>query len=152
LRRRDSDASAMTAHAGDGGERVLFEGRPALLPTVGAWLLTLLTVGLALIGYWLKQRKSRYKLTSQRVVVEHGIFSQRMEQVDLYRIKDYVVERPFWQRLVGNGNLIVETSDTTTPRIHLRALPVDVVALYEALRQATEAEKARRGVRVVDYE
>jgi uncharacterized membrane protein YdbT with pleckstrin-like domain len=152
LRHADGDASAMTAHAGDGGERVLFEGRSALLPTVGAWLLTLLTVGLALIWYWLKQRQSRYKLTSQRVVVEHGIFSQRMEQVDLYRIKDYVVERPFWQRLVGNGNLIVETSDTTTPRILLRALPVDVVALYEALRQATEAEKVRRGVRVVDYE
>jgi hypothetical protein len=32
------------------------------------------------------------------------------------------------------------------------AIKTDVVKLYEAVRAATEADKARRGVRMVDYE
>ena len=32
------------------------------------------------------------------------------------------------------------------------AIQTDVVKLYESVRAATEADKARRGVRMVDYE
>ena len=31
-----------------------------------------------------------------------------MEQLDLYRVVDYVVERPFGQRVMGTGNIILE--------------------------------------------
>jgi len=83
--------------------------------------------------------------------VESGLFSKKMEQVDLYRITDYVVERPFGQRLVGTGNLVLEAINSTSPMLRLDGLKTDVMALYEKLRAATEASKARRGVRVVDY-
>jgi uncharacterized membrane protein YdbT with pleckstrin-like domain len=85
-------------------------------------------------------------------VVETGVLSKRLEQVDLYRISDYAVERPFLQRLLGTGNVVLTTLDKSTPRITLRAIKADVVALYERLRQATELEKQRRAVRVVDFE
>ena len=67
-------------------------------------------------------------------------------------IVDYVVDRPFSHCVMGNGNIVLEGMDSTTPVLEMRALPTDVVALYEALRAATEDEKRRRGVRVVDYE
>jgi hypothetical protein len=35
---------------------------------------------------------------------------------------------------------------------HPRYIKTDVVSLYERVRAATEADKARRGVRMVDYE
>ncbi|MCA9592182.1 MAG: PH domain-containing protein [Myxococcales bacterium] len=133
-------------------EQVLFAGRPALLPGLGTLLLVIFTLGLALPVLWFRRQSKSYKITTQRVVIETGLLSKSMEQIDLYRITDYVVERPFSQRILGTGNLILETMDKTTPEVHLDALSTNVVALYERLRAATETEKLRRGVRVVDYE
>jgi uncharacterized membrane protein YdbT with pleckstrin-like domain len=138
--------------AGSDGEEVLFEGRPALLPDLGQLLLCLLTAGLWLIPLYLRSLGTHYRVTTRRVVVETGVLSKRLEQVDLYRISDYAVERPFLQRLLGTGNLLLTTLDKSSPEIALRGLKTDVVALYERLRVATEAEKQRRAVRVVDYE
>jgi hypothetical protein len=42
--------------------------------------------------------------------------------------------------------------DPTTQEVKLKNLKTDVVALYEALRAATEAERVRRGVRILDNE
>ncbi|HMR07319.1 MAG TPA: PH domain-containing protein [Polyangiaceae bacterium] len=133
-------------------ERVLFTGHPAVLPGIGSLVVSVLTLGLALIYFFIRSRGRFIRITTQRIVVEHGLFSKRMEQVDLYRIVDYVVERPFGQRGLGTGNLILEAMDSSTPALRLEALPTDVVKLYEALRAATENEKRVRGVRVVDYE
>lgn len=132
-------------------EEVLYEGNPGVVPSAGALLIVILTLGLALPVLWLRAKSRHFRVTSQRIVVESGLFSKKMEQVDLYRITDYVVERPFGQRLVGTGNLVLEAIDSTSPMLRLDGLKTDVMALYEKLRAATEASKARRGVRVVDY-
>lgn len=136
----------------DAAEEVLFEGHPALLPSLGAWVVAVLTLGLALIYFWLRRASTHYRLTSERIVIESGLFSKRMDQIDIYRINDYVVERPFGQRLIGTGNLVLTAMDRSTPSLRLAGLKTDVLALYERLRKATETEKRRRGVRMVDYE
>jgi uncharacterized membrane protein YdbT with pleckstrin-like domain len=140
------------AAPGDESEQVLFSGHPALLPGLGSLLIAIFTLGLALLYLLIKQRGRHYRITTQRIVLDTGLFSKRMEQIDLYRIVDYVVERPFSQRIMGTGNLVIEAMDTTSPTLRLHALPTDIVALYEKVRTATESEKRRRGVRVVDYE
>lgn len=133
-------------------ERVLFDGHPAALPSLGAWLLAVVTLGLAALVLFIRSRGVHYRITTQRVIVERGLFGKRMDQIDLYRINDYVVERPFMQRIVGTGNLTLETMDKTSRELAMPGLPTDVVALYETLRKATEDEKRRRGVRLVDYD
>ncbi|MFO0693440.1 MAG: PH domain-containing protein [Polyangiales bacterium] len=138
--------------ASSDGEELLFDGRPALLPNVGALLIAILTVGLALVYFAIRRASIHYRITSQRVVIETGLLSKRLDQIDTYRINDYVVERPLGQRIMGTGNLVLSAMDRNTPDVHLRNLPTDVVALYERLRKATENEKRRRGVRLVDTE
>lgn len=138
--------------AAEPAEEILFEGHPALVPSIGGWLVVVLTLGLALLYFWFRRISTHYRLTSERIVIECGLFSKRMDQIDIYRINDYVVERPFGQRLIGTGNLVLTAMDRSTPELRLVGLKTDVVALYERLRKATEAEKRRRGVRMVDYE
>ncbi|MFC1642129.1 PH domain-containing protein [Myxococcota bacterium] len=133
-------------------EQVLYDGRGGLVPSIGALFVAIVTVGLGLVYFWLKRLDRHYRITTQRVVIEHGILSKRLEQIDIYRITDYVVERPFGQRLMGTGNLLLKSMDLTTPEIKLDGLKTDVVVLYEKLRRATESEKRRRGVRVIDYD
>jgi uncharacterized membrane protein YdbT with pleckstrin-like domain len=133
-------------------EELLFSGRPALVPGVGSLILAILTLGISVLVAWVRTRGIHYKITSQRVVIEQGVFSKRMEQLDLYRVVDYVVERPFGQRIMGTGNIILEAMDKTTPEIRIVAIKTNVVGLYEKLRYATEQEKRKRGVRVLDVE
>lgn len=133
-------------------EEVLFDGYPALLPTLGAWAIAVLTVGLGVVYFALRRKSVHYRVTTQRIVIERGLLSKRMDQLDVYRITDYSVELPFAQRLVGTGNLVLKSMDPTTPEVRLEALATDVRGLYENLRRATEIEKQRRGVRVIDNE
>lgn len=134
------------------GEQILFEGRPAAVPNAASWLLVVLTVGLAFVYFWMKSLGTHYRVTTKRVVIERGVLSKRMEQIDLYRIVDYVVDRPFFQRLAGTGNLVLHTMDRTSPLVELHGVKTDVAALYEKVRAASEVEKRRRGVRIVDNE
>jgi uncharacterized membrane protein YdbT with pleckstrin-like domain len=141
-----------TAESEHAGEETLFEGRPALVPSVGVLSLAILTLGLWLLPRLWARGSKLYRLTTRRIVVETGVLSKRLEQIDLYRIADYTVDRPFGQRLLGTGNLLLRTFDKSTPELTVRDIKTDVVQLYEKLRVATEAEKTRRGVRMVDYE
>ncbi len=134
------------------GEEVLFEGRAALVPSVATLLLAIVTLGLWLIVAWFQTLSRTYRITTRRIVVESGVLSKKLEQIDLYRVADYTVERPFGQRIMGTGNLLLKTFDKTTPELNVLAIKTDVVKLYEQVRAATEADKVRRGVRMVDYE
>jgi uncharacterized membrane protein YdbT with pleckstrin-like domain len=133
-------------------EETIYEGQPALLPNLGALLLCVITAGLALIYFALHRNGTKYRITSQRIVVDSGIFSKRLDQIDLYRVNDFQVERPFWQRIMGTGNLRLSTTDRINPQIALIGIPGDVVALYERVRVGVAAAKQAAGVRIVDNE
>jgi len=142
-------SSTLAAHD---GEEVLFEGRAALVPSFGTLLMAIFTLGLWLLVRWFQTVGKNYRITTRRIVVETGVLSKKLEQIDLYRVADYTVERPFGQRIMGTGNLLLKTFDKTTPELNVLSIKTDVVKLYESVRAATEADKARRGVRMVDYE
>ena len=91
-------------------EDTLYEGAPSLVPGLGSLVLAILTLGIALIYFWARRGGTTYRVTSQRIVVESGLFSKKLEQVDLYRVNDFTVERPFSQRVMGTGNLTMSTS------------------------------------------
>jgi uncharacterized membrane protein YdbT with pleckstrin-like domain len=133
-------------------EEVLFEGPPAIIHSVASLLLVIATLGLAWVWLYFKRGGTNYRITNQRIVIDRGILSKKMEQLDLYRIQDFTVDRPLGQRIMGTGNIRLSTFDKTTPSVELFGLKTDVVTLYEVLRRAVEANKAARGVRTVDYE
>lgn len=135
-----------------GQEETFFDGRPAAVGTLGAFLLCLLTVGLAYPFFWIRARSTHYRLTSQRVIVETGLFGKRVDQLDLYRIVDFVVERSFGQRVMGTGDLTIDAMDKTTPITRIAGIRANVMGLYERLRAAAEVEKQRRLVRPMDVE
>ena len=143
--------AALAATPAQPVEQVLFEGRPAAVATFGDVLLVVLTLGLGWVWLWARAVGSSYRLTTTRIVMERGLFSKRLEQIDLYRVEDYVVELPLGQRMLGTGNLVITTTDRTSHgEVRLDRLRTDVRKLYEDLRAATEADKLRRGVRRVD--
>ncbi len=71
-------------------------------------------------------------MTTRRIVVETGLLSKRLEQVDLYRVNDYTVLRPLGQRLMGTGTLVLRTLDKGSPEVTLDGIKSDVVGLLRA--------------------
>lgn len=148
----DAAALAPTRPQPLAGEETLFEGSPSLVPSLGALLFAILTLGLGLVVLWWKRGGTLYRITTQRVVVDRGLFGKTLDQLDLYRISDFVVERPFGQRVMGTGNIRLKTLDATTPELVLAGIPTDVLALYERMRAAVETAKEKRLVRLVENE
>jgi membrane protein YdbS with pleckstrin-like domain len=108
-----------------------------------SWLL--LPALLGLIRY-LQVRNHVYTLTTQRLSERSGIIFVRSDTCELYRVKDISVELPLLQRLLGCGNVILTTSDVSTPYIVLEAVH-DPMAVADLMRDNVERCRVAKGVR-----
>jgi uncharacterized membrane protein YdbT with pleckstrin-like domain len=116
----------------------------------------LILLGLILPAFWALCRWiatacNRYEVTSERVKLTTGLLSRRTTEVELYRVRDYSVVEPFWLRLVGCGNVVLATSDRTTPQFVLHAVP-HAARLKDQIRTHTERMRQRRGVRDLEVD
>ena len=93
-------------------DKIVWNGSPSQLTNIKTYILFFWTIILPLIVY-LRTRFTIYELTEERFREKTGILSQKIEELELYRVRDYTVEKPFIMRLFGLGNLILITSDKT---------------------------------------
>jgi uncharacterized membrane protein YdbT with pleckstrin-like domain len=100
---------------------------------------------------WMQTQCRRYQLTTERLRVRQGVFSRRTDEVELYRVKDYVLVEPFFLRLFGLGNVVVNTHDTTNPTVLLEAIP-DASAVRDQIRKHVELCRVQKNVRVAELE
>jgi len=63
------DLEAFVAKRESAIEKTLFSGRPAALYSIGRWTLTILTLGIGGLCYWLASLSTRYEITTQRVKI-----------------------------------------------------------------------------------
>jgi len=103
---------------------------------------------MVIIRWWMT-KATTYELTTQRLIKDSGILNRLHDEMELYRVKDYSLERPFLERLLGLGTLKILTSDVTHPSVVLRAIP-EAQEVREKLRTAVQAERDRKRVREMD--
>ncbi len=77
------------------------------------WLLTLVTLGIYWLIVFINRYYSRYRLTDQRLIMETGILGRRIDEIELFRIKDSRLHQSFLQRLVGLGDIEVSSTDAS---------------------------------------
>lgn len=131
---------------------------------VAATVFGLATAGVGALGYaalviplvmwltrWVVTKCTTYELTTQRLRIRAGILNKKVDELELFRVRDYSMEQPFLLRLVGLGNLTLITSDATTPTVAMRAIP-GVEAVREKLRNAVQSERDRKRVRQMDVD
>ncbi|RBP47534.1 PH (Pleckstrin Homology) domain-containing protein [Roseimicrobium gellanilyticum] len=119
--------------------------------TAGLSLVGLLIPLLMWIGRWWMTRTTKYELTSQRLRKTSGILNRTLDELELYRVKDYSVEMPLLMRIFGLGNIRLVTSDATTPVVDIPAIK-DAMEVRELLRTAVQAERDRKRVRELDVD
>lgn len=151
----------MTSILTSEGENTLWIGRPSQLNNTGFYLvmggLTLLSGGLLIpiTVPWVVYRifatnNTRYLLTDQRLFEERGVFSKHHDDLELYRVRDSKVTRPFLNRFFGLSTVEVATVDLSSPMVRLRGIK-DGPEFREMLRVHTERMREKRRVRDIDF-
>ncbi len=144
------DDHAKSASLPAGPEKEVWSGNPSQWTNFWWWVSCILVLPIPVaIWKWLVVKNQRYTLTSQRIKMEEGVFSKHLEEVELYRIKDTELLRPFIQRLVGLGTVRVMSSDATMPELVIPSVP-DASTVREHIRKNVELVRRARGVRELD--
>ncbi|GEP41829.1 PH domain-containing protein [Brevifollis gellanilyticus] len=128
---------------------------------VGATIMAPATAGLAYVALvipllmwlirWWVTKCTHYELTTQRLKISTGVLNRQLDELELFRVKDYAMDQPLALRLVGLGNLTLVTSDASTPTVAMRAI-ANVEDVREKLRTAVQAERDRKRVREMDVD
>ena len=131
-------------------EKQLYIGRPSQILNIISFILWCWTLFIPLIIY-LKTRFTVYEVTNQRIKLKTGILNQEIDECELYRVRDYKVVKPFFQRIFGLGKIELVTSDRSNSNINLNGIK-DPENLYNLIRDNVEKIRRKTGTREIDVE
>lgn len=121
-----------------------FKVCPLIFCTLGFWFLawqvypafiwfSLFSLGVTVYRF-AYIRNIAYLVTPEYIRISRGIFFKRIDQVDLFRVKDYVVTRSFLLQVFHLMDLELRSTDPINPVIWLRGIPhsdlVDTIRGY----------------------
>lgn len=138
----------------------IWTGRPSQITNLGTYvvcgLVTLTVVGAVVaVPYALWQflvvKYQVYELTSQRLKMHRGVLNKKTDELELYRVKDTRFDQPLFLRLFGLGNVVIVSSDATTPASMIPAI-ANGSELREQLRTLVEKRRDEKRVRVAEIE
>jgi membrane protein YdbS with pleckstrin-like domain len=100
------------------------------------WRITAVLLLIQLIAFLLalaRLRSTIYTVTNQRVMIETGMLSKNLSEIDLRYIDDTQFHQGVSDRMLGIGNVTIISSDKSMPSYVLRGLR-DPRALREMIR------------------
>jgi membrane protein YdbS with pleckstrin-like domain len=63
------------------------------------------------------RRAVRYTLTASRLEVEKGILGRRVESIELWRVRDVVLDQSLLERVRGVGRITLYSNDQVEPQL-----------------------------------
>ncbi|MEO8036357.1 MAG: PH domain-containing protein [Acidobacteriota bacterium] len=100
------------------------------------WLITAAIVVFQIITLLIaasRLRSTIYTLTNQRVMIETGLLSKKLSEIDLRYVDDTQFSQRFVDRMLGVGDITLISSDKAAPFYVLRGI-ADPRALRETIR------------------
>lgn len=88
----------------------------------------------------------KYTLTVETLTVRTGIISRQFNNLELYRVKDYIVTQSVSERLFGLMTVTLITNDITNPTVKLQGILVSNIT--ETIRDLVQ--KARNNNRILE--
>ena len=126
-------------------EHEVWSGHPAAVYSAWQWVLVVVTIGIAYLVLWIKSQSITFRITTQRVQVERGLFSTIKDNLELFTIEHFDVHKPLGMRLAGHCLLHLRSADDTSPSLKLYGIP-DLEVLADQMRENSLRERTRRRV------
>lgn len=111
-------------------------------------LLSVCTLGIFLIFLYYKRVFRAYVLTNQRLIVITGIFSKRVDEIELFRIVDSSTTQSLVDRWANIGNIYVSSTDKTG-NILMEKIPSPYL-VRDSLRQNYTQARQKKGTVVLE--
>jgi membrane protein YdbS with pleckstrin-like domain len=122
--------------------------RDEWLPWWVTGLLILIGLGVMLLPV-LIIRSTRYRVSNYRIDYERGIFTRRIDTIELWHVNDISFKQGFIDRILGVGDITIMSDDRTNPQLTLNGVP-NPRPLFDQLKQRIIAVKRQRGVIKMD--
>ncbi len=106
---------------------------------------------LSALWRFVKIHSRHYTVTTERVRIREGILSKTTNEVELYRVRDYVLVEPLSLRFFGLADLALATDDQINPTVLFKAIP-EAQKLKDQIRQHVEVCRDKKRVRVTEWE
>ena len=90
-----------------------------------------------------------YRLYMDRLEIESGILARKIENVELFRIRDVGMRQGLLGRMGNFGDVYVHSTDSTTPLMHIRGIDMPQ-ELYQQLRQRVTESRAHTRTMIVE--
>ena len=103
------------------------------------------------IWKYLLVRTQVFELTSERLRITKGVINQKVDEIELYRVKDTLMVRTWWMRLTGLASIEMQTSDRSLPELVIPAIHGGT-EMREILRKQVELIRDRKRVREMDFD
>ncbi len=104
----------------------------------------------AFVGWYkyLSILSATYYLTGQQLIITRGVFARSINYLEIYRIKDILVNQPFWMKAFGLMNMTLLSFDTAEPLLALKGIRVS--SLPQSIRNHVQECRQRNKVLTVD--
>ena len=104
---------------------------------------------LAFVLPWLVMRTTRYRITSYRIDFERGLFTKKIDTLELWHVDDIKFEQGLLDRMMNVGSITVMSNDRTNPKLELDGIP-NPRDIFDKLKERVIAVKRQRGVIKMD--
>lgn len=112
---------------------------------------SLVPIAVSLGRAGLARMSAEYRVYTDSLEVERGILSRRIENIQLFRVRDLGLSQSLLGRLLGYGDVVVTSTDQSAPRFSLCGVD-QPRALYERLRELVARSQAIRRTMIVEEE
>jgi membrane protein YdbS with pleckstrin-like domain len=144
-----TDLDAYVASKETAVEKTLFSGHPKVIYTFSQYFFVIITLGIALVVYWLRSLSTTYTITTQRVRFERGIFSKTQDNLELFRVDHFDLLKPFGMRVLGLCQVHMHSSDEGMTSVSLYGIP-GLEGLADSMRECSLRERTRRRVMPIE--
>jgi membrane protein YdbS with pleckstrin-like domain len=126
---------------------VIYEGKPSWKSEFGSTMFGVLLIPVLagvfmLVAAWVRRANTTYRITNRRIEWETGLFSRRIDGVDLWRIRHVNYVQTLADRLFGLSRLEMFSQDREDPHAVIPGIP----GAREVYDRATLAiQNARQG-------
>ena len=110
-------------------------------------LISFIFVLLGLYKYFLVLSSSYY-LTDQQLIIERGVFVKTVNYLELYRIKDILVNQSFWMKAIGLMNITLLSFDSSESLLILKGIKIS--ELPQSIRNHVQECRQRNKVLTID--
>lgn len=93
----------------------------------------------------LKRKSVKFRVTGTVIETERGLFSKRIDVLQLWRCRDVRYKQSLFDRILGIAHVEVFAQDATTPHLEIVGMPASR-QLFEQLRDSIELQRQAKNV------